>query len=69
MSDSRFLEEERSRQPSVFSIVREIIACMSTEADPDLGLYGAFGFCAKSPMQIERPKYCVCGVTVACVHG
>jgi anthranilate synthase len=38
-----FAEEERSRQPTVFSALREIIAAMSSP-DPHLGLYGAFGY-------------------------
>jgi anthranilate synthase len=38
-----FTEEERSRQPTVFSALREIIAAFSS-ADPHLGLYGAFGY-------------------------
>ncbi len=39
----RFTEEERSRRPTVFSAVREIIAAFSGP-DPHLGLYGAFGY-------------------------
>jgi anthranilate synthase len=38
-----FAEEERSRQPTVFSALREIIAAFSGP-DPHLGLYGAFGY-------------------------
>jgi anthranilate synthase len=38
-----FTEEERSRQPTVFSALREIIAALSGP-DPHLGLYGAFGY-------------------------
>jgi len=42
----RFSEEERSKQSSVFSVIREIIAMWKTETatDPQLGLYGAFGY-------------------------
>jgi anthranilate synthase len=36
-------EEERSRRPTVFSALREIIAAFSGP-DPHLGLYGAFGY-------------------------
>jgi len=39
----RFEEEERSRQPSTFSIVRAFIDLFGGE-DPHLGLYGAFGY-------------------------
>ncbi|MEE3122849.1 MAG: anthranilate synthase component I [SAR324 cluster bacterium] len=38
-----FHEEERSRQPSIFSVVREIFLLFRSE-DPYLGLYGAFGY-------------------------
>ena len=39
----RFPEEQRSRQPSVFSIVRSLVELFASE-DPHLGLYGAFGY-------------------------
>ncbi|EKX34633.1 hypothetical protein GUITHDRAFT_80372 [Guillardia theta CCMP2712] len=56
----RFTEEERSKQPSVFSLVREIIQCFFSEQDPDLGLYGAFGYdltfqFEPCRMRLERP--------------
>jgi anthranilate synthase len=38
-----FAEEDRSRRPTVFSALREIIAAFSGP-DPHLGLYGAFGY-------------------------
>ncbi len=38
-----FAEEERSRRPTVFSALREIIAAFAGP-DPHLGLYGAFGY-------------------------
>jgi anthranilate synthase len=38
-----FTEEQRSRQPTVFSALRQIIAAFSGP-DPHLGLYGAFGY-------------------------
>ncbi len=40
---SRFPEEQRSRQPSVFSIVRCLVDLFASE-DPHMGLYGAFGY-------------------------
>jgi anthranilate synthase len=40
----RFDEEERSRQPSVFSVVRALTALFASVEDPHLGLYGAFGY-------------------------
>jgi anthranilate synthase len=38
-----YTEEERSRRPTVFSALRQIIAAFSGP-DPHLGLYGAFGY-------------------------
>jgi anthranilate synthase len=38
-----FTEEERSRRPTVFSVLREVSAAFGC-ADPHLGLYGAFGY-------------------------
>jgi anthranilate synthase len=40
----RFAEEERSKQPSVFTILRALIELFASPADPHLGLYGAFGY-------------------------
>ncbi len=41
--DREFTEEERSRRPTVFTALREVIAAFRC-ADPHLGLYGAFGY-------------------------
>jgi anthranilate synthase len=41
--EGTFTEEERSRRPTVFSVLREITAVFGC-ADPHLGLYGAFGY-------------------------
>jgi len=41
--DGDFPEEERTRRPTVFSALREVIAAFSYD-DPHLGLYGAFGY-------------------------
>jgi anthranilate synthase len=38
-----FTEEERSRQPTVFSALRAVITAFGCD-DPHLGLYGAFGY-------------------------
>ncbi|HSS63213.1 MAG TPA: anthranilate synthase component I [Gammaproteobacteria bacterium] len=43
-SSEWFPEELRSKQPSVFSVLRAIIALFSTEQDTHLGFYGAFGY-------------------------
>ncbi|GIL02145.1 MAG: anthranilate synthase component I [Alphaproteobacteria bacterium] len=37
-------EEERSRAPTVFSVIRTIVDLFRTEDDAKLGLYGAFGY-------------------------
>lgn len=37
-------EEERSRAPTVFSVIREIVDMFGSDEDSKLGLYGAFGY-------------------------
>lgn len=37
-------EEQRSRQPTVFTVIRAIIDLFKSDADQHLGLYGAFGY-------------------------
>jgi len=37
-------EEMRSRRPSVFTVLRAIVAHFGSDQDPYLGLYGAFGY-------------------------
>jgi len=39
-----FTEEERSRVPSVFTVLRALTALFRTDEDASLGLYGAFGY-------------------------
>jgi hypothetical protein len=39
-----FTEEERSRVPSVFTVLRAIVALFKSNEDANLGLYGAFGY-------------------------
>jgi anthranilate synthase len=39
-----FTEEERSQQPSAFSIVRALLSLFASPEDEHLGLYGAFGY-------------------------
>jgi anthranilate synthase len=39
-----FTEEERSRVPSVFTVLRAIVGLFYSELDASLGLYGAFGY-------------------------
>ena len=55
-----FAEEERSRQPTVFSVVRAIVALFRSDDDPHLGLAGAFGYdlafqFEPMPLVTERP--------------
>jgi anthranilate synthase len=57
-----FAEEDRCRQPTVFSAIREIIALFSAPADPHLGLCGAFGYDLAfqfEPIRLgtERPRH------------
>ncbi len=42
-AERRFEEEERSRQPSAFTVVRALVNLFCCD-DPHLGLYGAFGY-------------------------
>jgi anthranilate synthase len=42
--EGRFPEEERSQQHSIFSVVRSIVSLFKSDVDPQLGLYGAFGY-------------------------
>lgn len=39
-----YSEEERSKQPSVFTVVRDILHAFFSTEDEHLGLYGAFGY-------------------------
>ncbi|WP_274426513.1 anthranilate synthase [Chelativorans sp. YIM 93263] len=54
-------EEERSRVPSVFTVLRAITDLFHTEDDSNLGLYGAFGYDLAFQfdpvkLQLERPE-------------
>jgi len=42
--DKAFAEELRSRQPSIFSLLRHLLSLFQSEDDAYLGLYGAFGY-------------------------
>ncbi len=39
-----FAEEERSRQSTVFTALRAVVAAFASPVDPHLGLYGAYGY-------------------------
>ena len=43
-SDTRFPEEQRSRQPSIFSVLRALNHLFASPDDEHLGFYGAFGY-------------------------
>ncbi len=43
-SDELFTEEQRSKQPSAFTVVRELLHIFFSDEDKHLGLYGAFGY-------------------------
>src|SRR5580693_17888 len=55
-SDEIFTEEQRSRRPTVFSALREIIAAFAGP-DPHLGLYGAFGYDLAFQFEPVRQKH------------
>ncbi len=43
-TEKLFSEEERSQQPSVFTVIRQILSTFESTEDEHLGLYGAFGY-------------------------
>ncbi|WP_414752494.1 anthranilate synthase [Anabaena sp. CCY 9910] len=55
-----FTEEQRSKQPSAFTVIREILQIFASDEDEHLGLYGAFGYdlvfqFEPIPQKIARP--------------
>ncbi|HJU18316.1 MAG TPA: anthranilate synthase component I, partial [Stellaceae bacterium] len=57
----RFPEEARSRQPSVFSVLRALVHLFGHAQDPHLGFYGAFGYdlvfqFEPMPLRLPRPE-------------
>ncbi len=58
-SDRRFPEEERSKQPSAFTLLRALVDLFGSDADPHLGLYGAFGYDLAfqfEPLRLRLPR-------------
>lgn len=58
-SNAHFAEELRSRQPSVFSLLRALIDLFGSSDDHHLGLYGAFGYDLVfqfEPMGLRLPR-------------
>jgi anthranilate synthase len=54
-----FVEEDRSRQPSIFSVLRAVIALFHHRDEPHLGLYGAFGYDLAfqfEPIRLRLPR-------------
>jgi anthranilate synthase len=51
-----FAEEDRSRQPSVFSVLRVLIDLFRHPEEPHLGLYGAFGYDLAFQFEPVRPR-------------
>ena len=59
-SGERFPEEQRSRQPSIFSVLRSLGDLFASPEDEHLGLYGAFGYdlvfqFEPMPLRLTRP--------------
>lgn len=59
LTEQRFAEELRSKQPSIFSVLRTITHLLASNADNYLGLYGAFGYDLAfqfEPIQLKVPR-------------
>src|SRR5271170_8144314 len=55
-STTRFPEEERSRQPSIFAVLRSLGDLFASPDDQHLGLYGAFGYDLVFQFEPDRLK-------------
>ena len=54
-----FPEEERSKQPTIFSVLRALVAQMRAEGENHLGFYGALGYdlvLQFEPLQLRHPR-------------
>ena len=59
LTTERFSEEMRSRQPSVFSVLRALVDLFASPQDQHLGFYGAFGYDLVfqfEPMRLTLPR-------------
>lgn len=59
ITDEYFPEELRSKQPSVFSLLRAIVSAFYSTEDEYLGLYGAFGYDLAfqfEPIKLKIPR-------------
>ncbi|HEX5658562.1 MAG TPA: anthranilate synthase component I, partial [Polyangiales bacterium] len=57
--EAGFTEEQRTRVPSVFSVLRALVAQWGCVEDPHLGMYGAFGYDLTfqfDPVQLKLPR-------------
>jgi len=59
-SAERVPEEQRSRKPTMFTVIRRIVDLFASPDDPHLGLYGAFGYdlvfqFEPMPLRLPRP--------------
>jgi anthranilate synthase len=54
--DPVLLEEERTRQRGVFSVLRLLIAHFASQEDKHLGFYGAFGYALAFQLEAVRPR-------------
>ena len=53
--DGAFTEEQRSRRPTVFTALREVVAAFASP-EQHLGLYGAFGYDLAFQFEAIRPR-------------
>jgi anthranilate synthase len=59
VAEGRFPEEERSRQPTVFSLLSAVVDVFYHPGEPHLGLYGAFGYDLAfqfEPIRLRLPR-------------
>jgi anthranilate synthase len=57
--EAGFTEEQRTRVPSVFSVLRALVAQWGCAEDPHLGMYGAFGYDLTfqfDPVKLKLPR-------------
>jgi anthranilate synthase len=55
----RFAEEDRSKQPTIFSVIRALITQLGTQRDPHIGFYGAMGYDLVfqfEPIELRHPR-------------
>ena len=58
-SESAGREEERTKRPSAFSLIRAVVGLFASKEDVQLGLYGAFGYDAAfqfDPIRLNLPR-------------